>query len=85
MVDGNAVAGLLGEIFAAEMTLAEGTCAGCGKVGPLGEVHVYMQAPGTVLRCPACGQVLMTVVRGRDRVWLDLAGTRRLEFSLESR
>lgn len=81
-LDGNAVAGVLGEIFAAEMTLTEGTCASCGKVAQLAEVEVYMSAPGAVLRCAACGQVLMKVVRGRDRVWLELAGTRRLQFAV---
>ena len=29
-LDGNAIAGLLGEIFAVEMTTAHGTCASCG-------------------------------------------------------
>ena len=30
LLDGNAAGGLLGEIFAAEMTAAEGRCAACG-------------------------------------------------------
>ena len=30
MLDGNAVAGLLQEVFAVEMTTAVGTCASCG-------------------------------------------------------
>ena len=31
-LDGNAIGGLLREIFAMEMTMAQGTCANCGKV-----------------------------------------------------
>ena len=30
MLDGNAVAGMLGEVFAVEMTTTTGTCGGCG-------------------------------------------------------
>ena len=82
-VDGNAIGGLLREIFAMEVTNAESTCGGCGKVDQVGRVEVYMQAPGAVVRCPACGQVLMRIVRGRDRFWLDLSGMRCLELSPE--
>ena len=31
-LDGNAVAGLLAEIFGADVTTARGTCDGCGAV-----------------------------------------------------
>ena len=79
-VDGNAIGGLLREIFTMEMTAAETTCAGCGKVHAVGRVDVYMNAPGAVMRCPACGQVLMRIVQGRGRYWLDLTGIRSLEF-----
>lgn len=80
-VDGNAIGGLLREIFTMEMTAAETTCAGCGKVHAVGRVDVYLNAPGAVVRCPACGQVLMRIVQGRGRYWLDLTGIRCLEFS----
>jgi hypothetical protein len=80
-VDGNAVGGLLREIFAMEMTAAETTCDGCGAVNAVGRVDVYMQAPGVVVRCPECAQVLMLIVHGRGRYWVDLRGTRRLEFT----
>jgi predicted RNA-binding Zn-ribbon protein involved in translation (DUF1610 family) len=80
-LDGNAIGGLLREIFAMEMTNAVGTCASCGAVNEVGRVHVYMQAPGTVVRCPSCGQVLMRIVRGSGRYWVDMTGTRCLEFA----
>jgi Family of unknown function (DUF6510) len=79
-LDGNSIGGLLREIFAMEMTAALGTCASCGAVNELGRVQVYVHAPGTVVRCPACEAVLMRVVRGRGRYWVDLTGTRTLEF-----
>lgn len=80
-VDGNAIGGLLREIFTMEMTTAETTCAGCGKVHAVGRVDVYTNAPGAVVRCPACGQVLMRIVKGRGRYWLDLTGISCLELS----
>ena len=81
-LDGNAIGGLLGEIFAAEMTSAEGTCAGCGSVHAIGRVEVYVNAPGVVARCPSCQQVLMRIVKAPGRAWLDLSGTRCLEFAV---
>ena len=35
-LDGNAIGGLLREIFTMEMTAAETTCAGCGAVNAVG-------------------------------------------------
>src|SRR5215469_14620334 len=40
-LDGNAAAGVLGEIFAVEMTSARCTCAHCGHVAPLGSLVLY--------------------------------------------
>jgi hypothetical protein len=83
-LDGNAIAGLLREIFTTEMTTAHSTCAGCGTVHVVGRVDVYLNAPGAVVRCPACDHVLMRVVKGRGRMWVDLTGTRCLEFAVTS-
>jgi hypothetical protein len=33
-LDGNAIGGLLLEIFGSDMTSAEASCAACGAVGP---------------------------------------------------
>jgi len=80
-LDGNAIAGLLQEVFAVEMTTAIGTCSGCGAVEPVGAVHVYRGA-GTVLRCPHCDNVLMKIVKDDARMWIDLPGIRTLAISL---
>jgi hypothetical protein len=79
-LDGNAVAGLLGEVFAVEATTVRGTCAACGAAGALGRVLVYAHAPGVVLRCPECGSVLMRVVRSESRVWFEARGVASLEL-----
>jgi Zn finger protein HypA/HybF involved in hydrogenase expression len=81
LLDGNAIGGLLREIFTVEMTAAETTCASCGAVNPVGRVHVYIHAPGTVVRCPSCTAVLMRIVHGRGKYWVDMSGTRVLEFA----
>ena len=77
MLDGNAVAGLLHEIFGAEMTTATGTCSFCGASMPVGAVHVFRSA-GVVLRCPRCGNVLAKIVRREAETCVDLTGLRAL-------
>jgi Family of unknown function (DUF6510) len=83
-LDGNAAAGILGEVFVAEMTVATTICSTCGAVAQVGQLRAYLRAPGTVLRCAACGAVQIRVVRGPDRAWLDLRGVRVLEVGLDS-
>jgi hypothetical protein len=78
MLDGNAAAGDLQEVFAIEVTTAVGTCGGCGVSNALGAVHVFRSA-GMVLRCPHCGNALITIVKGDTRSWLAFPGVRALE------
>jgi uncharacterized Zn finger protein len=73
-LDGNAIAGLLQEVFGTEMTNAIGMCATCGTAGPVAECAVYLRAPGTVARCRNCGYVLMVFVRVRGVNCVDLRG-----------
>ncbi len=73
-LDGNAAAGQLGELFAFDVTVALTRCARCRDTRPLAELHVYVQAPGTVLCCATCNAVQARVVRSPDRAWLDLRG-----------
>ena len=80
MVDGNAVAGLLQEVFAVEMTTAIGTCDGCGAREPIGAVHVFLGA-GAVLRCPHCDNALVKIVSSAGRMWLSMPGIRSLELT----
>ena len=61
-LDGNAIGGLLLEVFGAEPTAATGTCAHCGAVAQVAELVVYLEAPGTVVRCRSCEAVVMVVV-----------------------
>jgi hypothetical protein len=81
MLDGNAVAGLLRELFAVDMTTALGTCTTCGATEPVGAIHVYRGA-GIVLRCPHCDNTLAKIVRAESRLWIDLQGVRCLEVTV---
>jgi hypothetical protein len=73
-LDGNAIAGLLHDVFSSEMTTATGTCATCGSASIVAELVVYLQAPGTVVRCPVCGNIMMVFVRRREVTCVDLHG-----------
>ena len=79
MLDGNAVAGLLQDVFAAEMTTAMGSCATCHATEPVGAIRVYRGA-GIVLRCPHRDNTLAAIVRDERRVWITLQGIRALEL-----
>jgi Family of unknown function (DUF6510) len=80
MLDGNAVAGLLREVFAVEMTTALGTCGSCGASDAVGAMHVYRGA-GVVMRCPHCDNVLVTIVKDDTRVLIGFQGVRTLQVS----
>ena len=77
-LDGNAIGGLLLEVFGVEMITATGTCDHCGAAGLVAELTVYRQAPGTVVRCPACTAVLMVFSQVRGVNCVDLRGLRSL-------
>lgn len=81
-LDGNAIGGLLGQLFTAEVTGARGACLGCGAVGPLGAQHLYMHplAPGAVLRCRSCESVLMVLVHAEGRVRIAVRGMAWLDI-----
>ena len=82
-LDGNAAGGILGEVFTFEMTTARAACANCGATGPLGSSAAYVSEIGTVVRCAACDNALIRVVRqdeGPARYWLDLRGVEYLQL-----
>ena len=46
------------------------------------QTRVYPHAPGRVARCPACDAVLLRLVRGPDRAWLDMRGVTSLQVAM---
>jgi hypothetical protein len=73
-LDGNAIGGVMLEVFGTEMTTAVGVCAHCGAVAQVAELAVYRPELGTVVRCRTCFAVLMVFVQMRGITCVDLQG-----------
>jgi len=74
MVDGNAVAGQLQQIFGRDMTTAMAKCAGCGRDAEMGALMAFTHAPGVVLRCPACQTAIARIVETPSAIYLEARG-----------
>ncbi len=74
MLDGNAAAGLLQEIFGIDMTAAPTECANCGQEGEIGTLLAFTQAPGVVLRCPSCESIVVRITQTPDAFYIDARG-----------
>jgi hypothetical protein len=80
VLDGNAAAGLLQEIFVLDATMAQIECATCGSSAMLGSLRLYAAPMGAILRCTHCDSVVMRVVHTPHGRWLDLGGACWLRF-----
>ena len=80
VLDGNAAAGCLREIFAADITIAQIQCEACSSARPVGSLRLYAVSMGAVLRCPNCDSLLMRAVNTPHGRWLEMSGTRCLRF-----
>lgn len=61
-LDGNALGALFHDLFGREMTDQRACCDACGTINQLGSAMVFRDAPGDVMRCVACGSVLLVAV-----------------------
>lgn len=73
-LDGNAIAGMLTEVFGREMTAAVVTCANCGTSRHVAEYMVYLGGPGVVVRCRSCHNVALVLVQIGGRICVDAMG-----------
>jgi uncharacterized Zn finger protein len=76
VLDGNAVAGTLAEIYGDDITTVLAECASCGQVDHIGGLLTYVHAPGIVLRCTACATVMIRIVQTPKRTLVDVRGKR---------
>ena len=76
VLDGNAVAGTLAEIYGDDMTTVLAECASCGQVDHVGGLLAYVHAPGIVLRCTACSTVMIRIVQTPTGTLVDVRGKR---------
>lgn len=74
MLDGNAVAGDLTELFGIDMTSNDAECAHCRQVSAVGAMLAFTQVPGIVLRCPSCESVMVRIVRTPRGTYVDVRG-----------
>ncbi len=74
MLDGNAIGGLLNEIFSMEMTTSMAQCNHCGVRGEMGSLRAFMHGSDAVLRCPICDSIVMRIVQSPESNYLDLRG-----------
>ena len=61
-VDGNALAGVLADVFGVEMTAAIARCRHCQRIFELAVAHVFITAMGSVMRCAHCQSTLAVIV-----------------------
>jgi uncharacterized protein DUF6510 len=80
MLDANAAAGTLQEIFGTEMTALPSQCAHCGNVAEVGTTHAWMAGPGIVLRCSICHEVVMRIVDTPTARYIDARGVAYLRL-----
>jgi hypothetical protein len=74
MLDANATAGLLYEIFGVEMTAEPTECAKCGNEAEMGTLLAFVHGPGIVLRCSGCENVVVRIVKTPEAIYLDARG-----------
>jgi hypothetical protein len=73
-LDGNAVAGVLQDVFGREMTTADYGCVHCGRTGMVAELAVYVGGPGIVGRCRSCDGLLLVITERRGMYCVDATG-----------
>jgi uncharacterized Zn finger protein len=76
VLDGNAAAGALAEIYGDDVTTMLAECASCGNVDHVGELLAYVHAPGIVLRCSSCATVIVRIVQHPHGPRVDVQGKR---------
>jgi uncharacterized Zn finger protein len=77
--DGNAIAGMLEEIFTVDVTTAMRTCQSCGEERAIGSHRLY-QSAGYVLRCPNCGDMAATIATVPGDYQVSLFGSWSVEL-----
>jgi ribosomal protein S27E len=73
-LDGNAVAGLLQDVFGEDMTVVMETCASCGAIAAIAETVVYPRLPGAIVRCRTCDALLIAITHVHGIDCVDLRG-----------
>ncbi|MET9276267.1 DUF6510 family protein [Kribbella sp. NPDC003557] len=73
-LDGNAIAGVLQEVFGRDVTAGDYSCRTCGRTGYVAELAVYPNGPGIVGRCRSCDAVLLMITERQGWYCVDSGG-----------
>lgn len=68
-----------------KMTTCPTKCANCRRQGELGSLLAFTRAPGVVLRCPACREVVLRIVETPILFTWKLGGARYLRLNRRAR
>lgn len=82
VLNGNAAAGALRELFAVEITAAQIQCDTCGATEAVGGLRYYAAPMGVVLRCTNCAAILLRAVRTPHGRWLEMRGAHCMRMAL---
>lgn len=77
-VDGNAAAGMLWDVFGADVTALIGVCGGCGAAAPMAEAIVELDETAAIVRCRGCTHTLITVLRDEHGARVVISALREL-------
>jgi hypothetical protein len=80
-LDGNALGGVLADLFGRDVTGGEAACGACGSHNPVGALIAYNRTPGSVLSCPGCGAIQLVIVRRGDRLHVTFDELRSLDIA----
>jgi hypothetical protein len=80
VLDGNAAAGALQELFVFDITTAEIQCEACSCIAAVGSLRMYAASMGAILRCTHCDGTLIRAVNTPHGHWLEMTGARYLKF-----
>jgi hypothetical protein len=79
VVDGNAAAGMLADVFAGDVTSIVGVCGGCGSIAPLAEAVVEIDEVAAIIRCRRCTHTLVTVLQAQGGTRIVIGTLRELD------
>lgn len=80
-VDGNAIAGMLSDIFNGDTTMLAWRCGTCGTSGPMAEAIVDIDPECAIVLCRGCTHTLFTLFRDETGVSVRLAALGSLHIA----
>lgn len=79
-IDGNALAGALGDLGDLDLTTATAECRACGAAEMLAAAVVERDDDGVIVICRSCTHTLFSLVWTRGRMRIELGSLAALRF-----